>query len=50
MQEHAEGPRSAPMKECVQCGAQLKSDEKVCPKCETAQPGHPAQPAEKTDE
>ncbi len=41
MQEHAEGPRSKPMKLCSHCGATLHPDEKVCPKCETAQADHP---------
>ena len=42
MQEHAEGPRSKPLKVCHHCGATLPPDTKVCPKCEAPQVDHPA--------
>ena len=50
MQEHAEGPRSKPMKLCKHCGATLKPEEKLCPKCETAQDDHPDAPAASPDD
>jgi predicted amidophosphoribosyltransferase len=42
MQEHAEGPRSNRLRECVHCGAKISVSEKVCPKCNAAQPDHPS--------
>lgn len=47
MQEHAEGPRSRPLRICAHCGVTLAPDAKVCPKCETPQPEHPASAADK---
>lgn len=50
MQEHAEGPRSKPLRPCKLCGATLKPEQKVCPKCNAAQDDHPDAPAVSPDD
>ena len=44
MQEHAEGPRSAPLQKCHHCGATLTPDASTCPNCGAAQAGTPGGP------